>query len=55
LLSFAPAGHRACNSGVAFDIHNQIELRPAKRAAAPDNLAAPPPDNLVKDAPDDPA
>ena len=62
-------------TGVAFDIHRQIELRRAKeRAAAPvnltmetspvrryvqvnvlpsrDNLPTPPPDNLIKDAPD---
>jgi hypothetical protein len=64
-------------TGVAFDIHKQIELRRAKeRAAAPDNLAPdkphvrqyvqvnvvtapdkltpPSPDNLGKDAPDNP-
>ena len=35
-----------------FDIHKQIELRRAKRAATPDILAAPPADNLVRDAPD---
>jgi hypothetical protein len=42
-------------TGVAFDIHNQIELRRAKRAASPDNLAPEAPDNLVKDAPDNQA
>jgi hypothetical protein len=55
LLNFAPAWHRDCNTGVAFDIHNQIELRRAKRAASPDNLAPEAPDNLVKGALDNQA
>jgi hypothetical protein len=65
-------------TGVAFDIHKQIELRRAKERAveankvtreqsrarphvevnvlpARDNLALPPPDNLAKDTPGDPA
>jgi hypothetical protein len=37
-----------------FDIHRQIELRRAKRAAAPDKLSPPPPDKLAEDAPDNP-
>jgi hypothetical protein len=62
-------------TGVAFDIHRQIEKRRAQQTvrperfspetqvtrvvqvsmvAAPDKLAAPPPDNMVKDAPDSP-
>jgi hypothetical protein len=39
---------------IAFDIHRRIAKWRAKRAAAPDKLAPPPPDNLVKDAPDNP-
>jgi len=63
-------------TGVAFDIHRQIERRRAKQAARPDNLAPEkpnvsqfvqvnvvavrdnlppmPPDNFLKDAPDNP-
>jgi hypothetical protein len=39
-------------TGVAFDIHRQIERLRAKRAASPENLALSPPDNFVKDVPD---
>jgi hypothetical protein len=38
-------------TGAVFDIHKQIERQREKRAVAPDNLAPPPPDNLVKDVP----
>jgi hypothetical protein len=62
-------------TGVAFDIHRQIEKRRAQQAmrpekmspdiplarvvqvsmvAAPDKLAAPPPDNMVKETPENP-
>jgi len=40
---------------IVFDIHKQIERPWAKRAAAPDNLAPPSPENLVKAALDNPA
>ena len=34
-------------TGVAPDIHRQVELRKAERAAAPDNLAGTLPENLA--------
>jgi len=65
---------RGIPTGVAFDIHRQIEKRRAQQAvtpdkftretcrqfvqvnvvAAPEKLAPPSPDNLVKDVPDNP-
>jgi hypothetical protein len=42
-------------TGVGFDIHRRIAKQRAKQAAAPDKLVPPPPDHLVKDAPDNPA
>jgi len=42
----------AIPTGVVFDLHKQIEPWRTKRAAAPGKLAPRPPDNLVRDAPD---